>query len=129
MRVIARKGGVIYLKDGHQYFNHKQYKNGTFIVRCAKYRRERCTGSLTVSKDSKQVLRSRIHTCKPDYVANETALRIDNCKKLATSTSLPIAIIYNKAIAEAAHVAMPSFDNFKHALYNARRKAKKSGIS
>lgn len=124
--MISRNGGKIFLRGGHQYCIHSQRKNGTYILRCSKYRRERCPGLITTEEDLKTVLKSNSHICRPDYVANEIALKIDHCKKEITETNKPVSAIYSNAQDDVGNGIMPSFRSVKNALYRARKKEKRN---
>lgn len=76
-----------------------RYKNGTIIMRCAKYKTEGCCGTLTTTKKFK-VLREHTHTCIQDFAANELAIKMENCKKQAASTNIPVTTIYNNIMVE-----------------------------
>lgn len=48
MDFIKRKGGTVFLYNGHQYYKLKCYKEGSEIWRCSNYKKEKCTGTVKI---------------------------------------------------------------------------------
>lgn len=130
--IESNKGGKLILEDGYQYYIHKKRKNGSLSSRCSKYYNEKCPGSIILlTDDLETVLERQPHTCKADYIANEIALRIHNCKKVIASTNIPVSAIYRNALKDEGNGIMPAFESVKHGLYSyaARKRVKKQGLA
>lgn len=128
IRAIQRKQGTVYLWAGHQYHFKRIYKNESILLRCAKYKSDKCNGSLTISKNY-EVLKENEHKCIANFTANDIAIKMDTCKKLVTSTNIPVPAIYNNALLEieasGINIAeVPLFKSIKSRLYNARKEVK-----
>lgn len=49
---IHKKNSKILVRAGHQYCLKKKYKNGADIWECAKRKKEKCNGSITIQVSS-----------------------------------------------------------------------------
>lgn len=50
---VENKGGKVAVHGDYQYHLLRHYKSGAAILRCSKYRKTNCRGSITVKNVSK----------------------------------------------------------------------------
>lgn len=80
-----------------------------------------------------QIIKEKEHSCQPNYGKNEIAETVVSLKNEAASTDVPMPQLYKRHEAKLRDRgydlidSIPSFDNLKHSLYNARHKS--AGVS
>ncbi|CAG9133543.1 hypothetical protein JYU34_004368 [Plutella xylostella] len=127
MIFIERNGGVVLLRNGHQYTKIRtDNKTGAEVWRCVKWRKK-CGATVTLKEGC--VPSETAHICQPDYTANFIAKTKYECKKkVMTSDLASVPQTYNKFIAEIKETNidmmhhMPSFRSVKSAMYAIRGK-------
>ncbi|KAL0882614.1 hypothetical protein ABMA27_001051 [Loxostege sticticalis] len=123
---IHKQNSKILVRAGHQYCLKKKYKNGADIWECAKRKKEKCNGSITIQNTN--IITEKPHKCTPDFEKNEIALKIQQLKNIVSTPDLPnVPTAYNSAAAsyndsgfQLSGSQFPLFKNIKSTLYNHR---------
>ncbi|CAK1593014.1 unnamed protein product [Parnassius mnemosyne] len=128
INVIKRRRGRVLMLNGYQYYKLKVYKDASVIWRCAQYKKNKCTGSVTI-RDKKEVNATpHIITCAQDFAKNEIDLKFYECKKKISEDSISVTRVYKNAVSSLENAGinfinkLPKFGDVKSALYRYRNK-------
>ncbi|CAK1591836.1 unnamed protein product [Parnassius mnemosyne] len=126
INVMKRRRGRVLMLNGYQYYKLKVYKDASVIWRCAQYKKNKCTGSVTI-RDKKEVKATpNIITCAQDFAKNEIDLKFYECKKKISEDSISVTRVYKNAVSSLENAGnnfinkLPKFGDVKSTLYRYR---------
>lgn len=126
--VTSKRGGRVLLLEGHQYYQKKEYKNGSSYWRCVNW--PKCHGTTTVMLTENKIMKSTVHKCQKSIAKNEVRKAISICEtKVSEDFKKTIPTVYREAVISLKDASddtikeFPSYKNVKSNLYKKRNMA------
>ncbi|KAF9424371.1 hypothetical protein HW555_000510 [Spodoptera exigua] len=126
--VTSKRGGRVLLLEGHQYYQKKEYKNGSSYWRCVNW--PKCHGTTTIMLTENKIMKSTVHKCQKSIAKNEVRKAISICKtKVSEDFKKTIPTVYREAVISLKDASddtikeFPSYKNVKSNLYKKRNMA------